>query len=224
MHHDPPLCPRTCYTPFYGRYILSGAKGELLLHAWYKHRLRDEYQCARATLLVLCCLASGHMPRTAKKSKARTDPKIVTEFASLAVCKSCVNGFQLAPLPTTYIIYALRDATLTPRARYLVRKYSEHSILKQDLATALGAAKIKYHKNASQKHLARASTGLKTFDLLGCLLLPRCHGIVKIAGSPPPSAGLWSDHLIKMNKDFEYIDSESGTPMNPFLINFNHPG
>ena len=37
-----PLPQDMLYT-FPGRYILSGVKGELLLHAWYKHRLRDEY-------------------------------------------------------------------------------------------------------------------------------------------------------------------------------------
>ena len=39
-----PLPQDMLYT-FSGRCILSGGKGELLLHAWYKHRLRDEYSC-----------------------------------------------------------------------------------------------------------------------------------------------------------------------------------
>ena len=37
-----PLPQGMLYT-FSGRCILSGGKGGLLLHAWYKHRLRDEY-------------------------------------------------------------------------------------------------------------------------------------------------------------------------------------
>ena len=52
-----PLPQDMLYT-FSGRCIFSGGKGELLLHAWYKHRLRDEYTLQQARSATI----SGSMP------------------------------------------------------------------------------------------------------------------------------------------------------------------
>ena len=38
------LLPQDMLYTFSGRCILSAGQGELLLHAWYKLRLRDEYR------------------------------------------------------------------------------------------------------------------------------------------------------------------------------------
>ena len=42
-----PLPQDMLYT-FYGRQIFSEGEGEQLLHAWYKHRVRDEYVLGRS--------------------------------------------------------------------------------------------------------------------------------------------------------------------------------
>ena len=65
-----PLPQDMLYT-FYWRYILSGGKGEQLLHAWYKLRSSDEYIYIKSACQSRTLAHSPHEQRSALNGRFR---------------------------------------------------------------------------------------------------------------------------------------------------------
>ena len=81
--------PQDMLYTFSGRCILSGGKGELLLHAWYKHRLRDEYKCyslLKAALSVTLRGGACHVGRQTGGTISKMKPTCLIGSSKFGFC------------------------------------------------------------------------------------------------------------------------------------------